>query len=238
MRYPTALLLALVVSLGLFWLMQRLVAPPAADIEPPPERATVTIARLDPPPQPQQAETSDSAGGGGRSAPGGAPPVPGLQRPTGIAIPAPEVDADLALPPLDFEPQLSNATGMGSAFGGFAGTGGGAGGGQGGGIGSGRGDGAGGGRDLIPLSTARPQIPETACRRGIEGWARATFNVNPGGRVTNIKIIDAQPRGLFEQAMVESLQHWLYLANDDGNAYQVTWRFEFKLEDCKLNWRS
>jgi protein TonB len=70
----------------------------------------------------------------------------------------------------------------------------------------------------------------------VEGYAVANFNVTDRGRVTNIRIIDAKPRGLFEQPMIESLQHWLYQKNDKGKAFGVSWKFEFELKDCKLNW--
>ncbi len=235
MRFPLALLSALLVSLGLFWVMQWLVAPPQGDREARPDKAKVRVTRMTEPPEPQ---SKQAAGGGGSSVPPEPPPVPGLSRPSGIPIPAPKTDANTVLPQMDFKPELSSKTGLGESFGGMAagGSGGGFGGGE--GSGSGRGSGPGsGGRDLVPLSTARPQIPESACRQGIEGWAIAEFNVTPRGKVTNIRIVDAQPRGVFEQAMVESLQYWLYEASDEDKAYRVTWKFEFKLDDCKLNWR-
>lgn len=235
MRVPTALMAALLVSLGLFWLMHWLVAPPEGGKEPPPDKAKVKVTRMEEPPEPEQAQAD--SGGGGSSAPPEPPPVPGVSRPTGVEVPAPEADSDVVMPDLDFEPKLSSDTGMGESFGGFAGggSGSGAGGGAGSGLGPGEGPGQ-GGRDLVPLSTARPQIPKRACEQGIEGWATATFNVTPKGKVTNIKIVDAQPRGMFERAMVRSLENWLYKANEEDKAYQVTWKFEFKLEDCKLNW--
>lgn len=241
MRLPIAFVLACLISLALFWLMQWLVTPPIVDAEPPPEQSVVQLVHMQPPLQDpdQPPKAAAAAGGGGSPAAPRPPPVPGLARPSGIPIPAPEVDADTVLPDLDFEPQLSSSYGLGSAFGGFGagGTGGGFGGGSGSGWGRGSGPGS-GGPDLVPLSTARPQIPESACRKGIEGWAAVEFNVTAAGRVSNIKILDSRPRGVFERAMIESIQYWLYKANDEGKAYRVRWKFEFKLEDCKLNWRS
>lgn len=233
MRYPGAFALALVIGLALFWLMQWLVAPPEDHGDPRSRKPSIQVMSLDQPPEPQP---EDAAGGGGSSAPPEPPPVPGLERPGGIPIPAPKADSNVLMPELDMETDLSSKAGMGESFAGFGsgGSGGGSGGGEGSGFGRGSGRGA-GGPDLVPLSTARPQIPESACRRGIEGWALAEFNITPRGRVTNVRVLDAQPRGLFEEAMVKSLENWLYEATD-GETYQVTFRFEFKLDDCKLNW--
>ena len=114
----------------------------------------------------------------------------------------------------------------GQAFGGFAG-GSGAG-------GFGRGQGF-SGKPLIPLSTARPQMPEWACKQGIKGWVEAVFTVLPTGRVQNVKIIDAQPRGVYEIAAIESINNWIYAETD--KAHEVKQRVPMDPADCAYNWR-
>jgi len=238
-RFTWSLIAALLISLGLFWLMQWLIAPPEGAEDKPDEPAAVQVFRLDEPPPPKPENPSESSAGGGSPAPSEPPPVPGVDRPSGIAIPAPKADTDVVLPNLEFKADISTKTGFGESFGGFAGGGGsgsGAGGGSGGGFGSGSGKGVGDGKDVVPLSTARPQIPKQACDRNIEGYAVAKFNVTSRGKVTNVRIIEAEPRGLFERPMVESLENWLYQSNKKGKAFEVAWRFDFKLKDCKLNW--
>lgn len=114
----------------------------------------------------------------------------------------------------------------GSAFGGFAGKG------QGIGVGSGQGF---SGKPLIPLSTARPQMPEWACKQGIKGWVEAVFTVLPNGRVENVKIIDAQPRGVYEIAAIESISNWIYA--ETGKAREVKQRVPMDPADCAYNWK-
>ena len=87
---------------------------------------------------------------------------------------------------------------------------------------------------MTPLSTARPQIPQYACDRGIEGWVEAVYVVGTNGRVSNIRILDADPKGLFEAAMVESLTHWIY--ERQKKPLEMTQRVEMKVEDCAYNW--
>lgn len=91
------------------------------------------------------------------------------------------------------------------------------------------------GRELVPLSTARPQMPEWACRQRIKGWVEAVFTVLPSGRVQDVKIVDAQPRGVYEVAAIESISHWIYAVND--SAREVKQRVPMDPADCAYNWR-
>ncbi|MBI3171416.1 MAG: energy transducer TonB, partial [Hydrocarboniphaga effusa] len=118
----------------------------------------------------------------------------------------------------------------GAGFGGFArGTGQGA-----GAAGFGRGAGF-KGKELIPLSTARPQMPEWACKQNIKGWVEAVFTVLPNGRVQDVKIVDAQPRGVYELAAIESISNWIYAETD--RAREVKQRVPMDPADCAYNWQ-
>lgn len=118
----------------------------------------------------------------------------------------------------------------GAGFGGFArGTGQGA-----GAAGIGRGAGF-KGKELIPLSTARPQMPEWACKQQIKGWVEAVFTVLPSGRVQDVKIVDAQPRGVYEIAAIESITNWIYAETD--RAREVKQRVPMDPADCAYNWQ-
>jgi len=112
----------------------------------------------------------------------------------------------------------------GAGFGGFA---------RGGGN-YGRGQGF-SGKPLVPLSTARPQMPEWACKQGIKGWVEAVFTVMPNGRVQDVKIVDAQPRGVYEIAAIESISNWIYAETD--RAREVKQRVPMDPADCAFNWR-
>ena len=124
--------------------------------------------------------------------------------------------------------QIAGGSLTGAGFGGFA---------RGAGSGAdawGRGQGF-KGKPLIPLSTARPQMPEWACKQGIKGWVEAVFTVLPSGRVQDVKIVDAQPRGVYEIAAIESIGNWIYAETD--RALQVKQRVPMDPADCAFNWR-
>ena len=186
----------------------------------------------------QPAQQISQNPGGGAPAPRPLPSIPNLA-PTSLTpvVAAPNVNVDVVMPNLSMPVAATGSAMLSKAFGGFAGgsgSGGGAGGGSGGSFGTGNMPG-GGGRPLIPLSTARPQITDYAYRRGIEGWVVVVFTVGTNGRVTNIRIVDAEPKGLFEGATVESISNWIYEPTDRPR--EVTQRVEFKLDDYQYNWK-
>jgi len=160
----------------------------------------------EPPPPPPPVSTPESGVAGlPAMAPVAAPAVSSIQIPVKIA---------------------AGGSLTGAGFGGFA---------RGSGSGTfGRGQGF-KGRELVPLSTARPQMPEWACKQNIKGWVEAVFTVLPSGRVQDVKIIDAQPRGVYEIAAIESISNWIYAESD--RAAEVKQRVPMDPADCAFNWR-
>ncbi len=214
---------AVLVTLLLFGLMQWLIYAPRSGPQALAPPQPVELVKLD-------EEKAPAAGGA--TAPDLPPPPPSLPSLSELAVPIAEAPAlKVAAPSLAFAPNFGGGQSFGKAFGGFAGRGSGSGSGSGSGYGSGQGF---RGKPLIPLSTQRPQIPESAYRRGIEGWVQVVFTVTTEGRVTDIKIVDAEPKGIFEAATVSGVATWLYERSD--RAREVTQRIEFKLEDFKYNW--
>jgi protein TonB len=159
------------------------------------------------------------------------PPPPALVPPESAAAGTPALAAPVAGPVSNIRIPVQVAGGgslTGAGFGGFA---------RGTGTGAdawGRGQGF-KGKPLIPLSTARPQMPEWACKQGIKGWVEAVFTVLPSGRVQDVKIVDAQPRGVYEVAAIESIGNWIYAETD--RALQVKQRVPMDPADCAFNWR-
>jgi protein TonB len=167
-----------------------------------------------------------------------APPPPPPPPPPPMAVPPesgasglPALAAPVAGPVANIQIPVKIAGGgslTGAGFGGFA---------RGSGTGAGtygRGQGF-SGKPLIPLSTARPQMPEWACKQNIKGWVEAVFTVLPSGRVQDVKIVDAQPRGVYEVAAIESISNWIYAETD--RAAEVKQRVPMDPADCAFNWR-
>jgi protein TonB len=60
--------------------------------------------------------------------------------------------------------------------------------------------------EIIPLQCPPPIYPSDARRAGITGWVEVELVVAPDGSVRSVKVVDAQPRGMFEAAAAQSQQ--------------------------------
>ncbi len=65
-------------------------------------------------------------------------------------------------------------------------------------------------RNAKPLHRPDPKYPRRAARGGREGFVTLRFTILATGSVTNIEVVDADPRGYFEQAAQEAVSQWRY----------------------------
>jgi protein TonB len=64
--------------------------------------------------------------------------------------------------------------------------------------------------DVIPLVRVLPQYPPRASARGIEGWVVVEFTITAAGTVKDPVVIDADPPGIFNRAMLRAIRKWKY----------------------------
>jgi protein TonB len=236
-RWLVSFALALLVVLTLFWIMQRVIRAPESqqDGDDLIEGVGMVQAKANDQPPPNEMFKADAAPPPPPSAPPALmqPNMPTVEMPTLVVSPVNM--GNISVPVTLGGGSLS--LGKSGIFGGFAGgrgNGSGNGGGNGGGAGYGSGQGF-KGKTLIPISTARPQMPEWACKKGIKGWVEVVFTVMPNGRVQDVKIVDADPRGVYEAAAIESISNWIY--ESGGKAREVKQRVPMDPADCEYNWR-
>lgn len=87
-------------------------------------------------------------------------------------------------------------------------------------------------RDAIPISTIRPRYPTNALRNNQEGWVDVQYTVNADGSVSNIQVVRAEPRHVFDNAAIDALRRAKFspaLRNGMATASQQQKRIEFKL---------
>ena len=190
MRLTGSLLLAMVVNLGLVWMMYAMVvferspllsAPPARWVDyvrvpeqetPPPERP-----RKEPPPRPEQ-ETVEQP----QAVPELSPrtfrpePMPLLPAAAHIEVPL-RVGAGPYLGPVQVE-----AANPGLAF----------------------------SNDLIPTVQFPPHYPPAARLRGVEGFVEVEFIVSKKGRVREPRVLRAEPESVFERAALRAVAGWRF----------------------------
>lgn len=89
--------------------------------------------------------------------------------------------------------------------------------------------------ELRPIVRVDPRYPNDAAREGIEGWVELQFNVDKTGSVTDVNVIKAQPKRVFDSAARRALLRWKYKpAMRDGQPITQTGLsvvLEFSLAD-------
>lgn len=91
---------------------------------------------------------------------------------------------------------------------------------------------AGGTHGPVLVRNVNPRYPTTAVRANQEGWVEVTFTITPEGNVDDVKVVDAEPRHVFDRAAVEAVSRWKYQpATQNGTpiAAQDKRRIVFKL---------
>lgn len=207
-RLPFALLLAALVALSLFYLMHFMIGQGKGRLNKAENYSVVDFVRLK-----RESRTELKK----RVIPK-KPPLP--KKPP----PPPELNVaqeqNVAMPQLKMEmPRIGTSGLSGGPFMGAMGGGGGA------GIGDG---------ELIPLVKIAPRYPRKAALAGKEGWVKVEFTVTELGTVTDVSVIDANPRRMFDREAKKAILKWKFKPRVvDGKAVsrRAVQVIEFKLED-------
>jgi protein TonB len=86
--------------------------------------------------------------------------------------------------------------------------------------------------DIIPLQQIQPQYPRDAQRNRISGWVQLEVLVNADGTVRSARVLESNPRGLFEAAAVQAVLRWKFkpkVVNGQPVQQKGAQRIEFKL---------
>lgn len=66
--------------------------------------------------------------------------------------------------------------------------------------------------DARPVVRVNPKYPIAAANNGTEGYVVLSFNINEIGQVTNVNVIEAEPKRVFNKAAKQALKKWKYRA--------------------------
>lgn len=79
--------------------------------------------------------------------------------------------------------------------------------------------------DTVPklLASVRPVYPYNARRKGIEGWVKVRFLVTEQGRVERLSVLEAEPKGVFEDAVLSAVRQWRFTPGRIKNQPVPTW---------------
>jgi protein TonB len=80
--------------------------------------------------------------------------------------------------------------------------------------------------DLTPVSRIDPEFPREAISAGADsGKVKAKMTIDASGEVTRVEIIEANPRRLFDRAVVKTLSQWKFAPGSDGRSMEIDVNF-------------
>jgi protein TonB len=75
---------------------------------------------------------------------------------------------------------------------------------------------------LTPVTREIPEFPREAVNAGVaQGSVRARLTVDAAGRVTAVDIVDAQPRRVFDRAVMRTLSRWTFEPGASGRTTDI-----------------
>jgi len=82
---------------------------------------------------------------------------------------------------------------------------------------------------LTPVSKVVPEFPREAQLASVDkGHVKARLTLDAKGEVTRVDIVDANPRRVFDRAVVRSLSQWRYEPGSPDRSVEVD--LDFKLQ--------
>ena len=207
MRHLCAVLMACLISAGLFVTMARLINPEQATLPSLAAAITVDISAVntvvEPPAKPAEQMPEPQI------APLATPQSPVI-KPTNINIELPSNELSWQDSAINIEQKYWSQPIMAAATSG----------------GDYIGEADTGVKEIVPSSTQRPNIPKLAYENKTSGWVLLAFTVKPSGTVSDIRVMDAYPRGLFEANAIQAVKSWLY-EPFSGQARYISQKIDF-----------
>ena len=72
------------------------------------------------------------------------------------------------------------------------------------------------------LKKVPPEFPAEAVRKNVSaGTVRAKLAIAADGKVTEVEIVEAEPKRVFERAATEALREWRFEGNGDKQTHEV-----------------
>lgn len=81
--------------------------------------------------------------------------------------------------------------------------------------------------DATLIERVEPVFPHEATQAGVErGMVKVRMTVDSAGEVTRVEILEANPRRLFDRAVIKTLSQWRFNSGKDGRSVEID--IEFK----------
>lgn len=75
------------------------------------------------------------------------------------------------------------------------------------------------------IERVAPDYPRRAAMAGVEGFVELEFTVTSDGRATDIRVIQAEPRRVFDRAATDALGRWEFATSEANKSSRVRINF-------------
>ncbi len=85
---------------------------------------------------------------------------------------------------------------------------------------------------LNALKRVNPRYPRRAKIRRQEGFVQLVFKIDASGFVSDVEIVDSNPKGVFDEASIKAIKRWRFKPSKDdvpGSFKNATITFNFRL---------
>ncbi|MEL7296494.1 MAG: energy transducer TonB [Pseudomonadota bacterium] len=86
--------------------------------------------------------------------------------------------------------------------------------------------------DVIPIVMIQPQYPREALLDGTEGWVKLGFTIEADGSVSDVEVLESQPRRIFDRAARQALYKWKFkprVVDGQAIARPASFTLDFKM---------
>ena len=81
--------------------------------------------------------------------------------------------------------------------------------------------------DLTPVTRVEPEFPREAVAAGANtGMVKARVTIDATGEVTRVDIVEANPRRVFDRAVVKTLSQWKFTPGGNGRSKEIEVAFK------------
>ncbi|RUO66977.1 TonB family protein [Idiomarina ramblicola] len=70
-------------------------------------------------------------------------------------------------------------------------------------------------KSITPIVRIAPSYPKKAVEDNIEGYVDLSFTISNDGSTTDISVVDSEPAGIFDEAVIAALERWRYPPQND-----------------------
>ena len=80
--------------------------------------------------------------------------------------------------------------------------------------------------DTQVVTKVEPEFPREAVQAGVnKGIVKARMTIDGTGEVTRVEVLDAQPRRVFDRAVVKTLSQWRFNSGNAGRLVEIDVNF-------------